>query len=140
MRKRRRRGGGGGIAATDEIESAKTKPKTSKAEAKQIRSRSATTKAKAKEIYTDIATNACVSVSQVKEVFDAVRQVLLRELRAKGACMLPNLVLFRLSRKPAADAKVKNMFGKEVHIPAKPARTQVKAYVLKHMLDAMVEE
>ena len=119
---------------------AATKPKTSKAEAKQVRVRSATTKAKAKEIYADIATKACLSVSQVKEVFGAVRQVVLHEMRATGVCMLPNLVLFRLVRKQAADAKVKNMFGKEVHIPAKPARTQVKASVLKHVLDVMAEE
>ena len=121
---------------------ADTKAKASKVDAvqKQIRVRSAKTKAKAKEMQADIAAAAGVSAGQVKSVLDAIRQVALRELRVTGVFMFPNLVMLRLLHKQAADAKVKNMFGKEVQIPAKPARTQVKALVLKHMHDAMAEE
>ena len=115
--------------------------KAAKAKApQQIRVRSAGTKSKAKEVYADIAAVAGMSAGQVKSVFDAVRQVALRELRAAEVFVLPNLVTLRLLHKRAADAKVKSMFGKEVHIAAKPARTQVKASALKHMQDIIAEE
>ena len=91
---------------------------------------------KARRLYADVAALAGVTADQARCVLDATHHIASRELRVKAVFVIPNLVKLRLWHKQATDAKVKVMFGKEVHIAARPARTQVKASVLKHMQDA----
>ena len=115
----------------------KAKATAKAAATKQPRVRDAASKTKAREIYADVAAASGVTIGQAKSVLDALRQAASRELGAKGAFVIPNLVLLKLLHKKPADAKVKAMFGKEVHIAARPATIQVKAMAPKHMQDGL---
>jgi nucleoid DNA-binding protein len=96
-------------------------------------------KARAAHVYADIADVAGVSAKDTKSVLDGIRQVAIRELRRSGTFKLAAFVSLKLLRKAASPAKTKSMFGKEVRIDAKPARTLVKATAVKQLRDALAE-
>lgn len=100
----------------------------------------ANTKAKAatkSQVYQDLATATGLSRKQVASVFDALGELIKREMGKKGPGLftIPGLVKLKLVRKPATKAREGiNPFTKEkIMIKAKPARNVVKALPLKNL-------
>ena len=83
------------------------------------------------------AEEANLPVKEVKKSMRILFEVMVRELRAGGRCVIPNIVLLVVRTKAASKAQKKNVFGKICVYPAKPARTAVRAKVLKRLRDAM---
>merc|ERR1712034_50750 len=63
--------------------------------------------------------------SQVVESFAAIAT---QEVKKTGVFIVPGLCRIKTRTKPATKAGKRMMFGKEVKVKAKPARTIVKAY------------
>merc|ERR1712206_39242 len=53
-----------------------------------------------------------------------------KEVKSNGIFTLPGLCRIKTRRKPATKAGKKMMFGKEVVVKAKPAKTVVKAFAV----------
>merc|ERR1711948_84556 len=51
-----------------------------------------------------------------------------KEVKKTGVFTIPGLCRFKTRTKPATKAGVRNIFGKEVKVKAKPAKTVVKAF------------
>ena len=84
-----------------------------------------------------VAEEANLHVKEVKKTIGILFEVMVRELRAGGRCVIPNIVLLVVRTKVASKAQKKNVFGKICVYPAKPARTVVCARVAKRLRDAM---
>ena len=76
-------------------------------------------------------------MKEVKKTIGTLFEVMVRELRAGGRCVIPNIVALATRKKAAAKAQKKNVFGKINVYPAKSARTVVRAKVSKRLRDAM---
>ena len=87
------------------------------------------------EIYGDIAEKTGLSKKQVSEVFDAMTEVIGKELGKKGPGLfiIPGLLKIKVVSKPATKARPGfNPATKQpITIKAKPARKVVKALPLK---------
>lgn len=87
------------------------------------------------EIYTALGEKTGLSKKQVSQVFDALGELIGKELGKKGpgTFTVPGLLKLKVVRKPATKAKEGiNPFTKEkMMIKAKPARNVVKALPLK---------
>merc|ERR1712110_998626 len=66
--------------------------------------------------------------SQVSQVYDSLVGIATKEVKKTGVFALPGLCRIKTRTKPATKAGVRNVFGKEVRVKARPARTIVKAY------------
>ena len=84
-----------------------------------------------------VAEEANLPVKAVKKTIGILFEVMVRELRAGGRCVIPNIVILVVRKKAASKAQKKNVFGKICVYPAKPARTVVRAKVSKRLRDAM---
>ena len=84
-----------------------------------------------------VAEEANLPVKEVKKTIGTLFEVQVRELRAGGRCVIPNIVLLVARTKAASKAQKKNVFGKVCVCPPKPARTVVRARVAKRMRDAI---
>ena len=73
----------------------------------------------------------------VKKTIGSLFEVMVRELRAGGRCVIPNIVILVVRKKAASKPQKKNVFGEVFVYPAKPARTVVRARVAKRMRDAI---
>jgi nucleoid DNA-binding protein len=89
------------------------------------------------EVYGAVAEKTGLPKKDVAKVFDALAELIGRELGKKGPGMfqLPNLLKLKVVHKPATKAKQGiNPFTKEpMIIKAKPARKVVKALPLKSL-------
>lgn len=87
------------------------------------------------EIYTSIAEKSGVAKKDVAKVFEAMGELIGKELGKKGPgqFVIPGLLKLKVVRKPATKAKQGiNPFTKEpMTIKAKPARNVVKAVPMK---------
>jgi nucleoid DNA-binding protein len=87
------------------------------------------------DIYGDIAEKSTLTKKQVSAVFDAMIELIGKELGKKGPGLfqIPGLLKLKVVRKPATKAKQGiNPFTKEpMTIKAKPARNVVKAVPMK---------
>ena len=87
------------------------------------------------EIYTSIAEKSGLGKKEVAKVFDALGELIGKELGKKGPgqFVIPGLLKLKVVRKPATKAKQGiNPFTKEpLTIKAKPARNVVKAVPMK---------
>merc|ERR1711987_12655 len=63
-----------------------------------------------------------------REVLDSFVAIAAAEVKKNGIFNVPNLFRIKTRVKPATKAGTRTMFGKEVKVAAKPARTVVKAY------------
>merc|ERR1712216_273422 len=63
-----------------------------------------------------------------REVLDTFVAIASAEVKKNGIFSLPNLFRIKTRVKPATKAGKRLMFGKEVKVAAKPARTVVKAF------------
>ncbi len=107
-----------------------------KADSKSVARPKAATKS---EIYGQLAEVAGLSKKQVASVFDAMSQVITKDLGKKGPgiFVVPGLLKLKVVRKPATKEKQgKNPFnGEPMTIKAKPARNVIKAVPLKALKD-----
>lgn len=87
------------------------------------------------EIYSTIADKTGIAKKDVAKVFDAMAELIGKELGKKGPgqFVIPGLLKLKVVRKPATKAKQGiNPFTKEpMTIKAKPARNVVKAVPMK---------
>jgi nucleoid DNA-binding protein len=115
---------------------AAAKPAETKGAAPGKAEGSSKTKAATKsEIYGAIAEKTGIGKREVSKVFDALSEMIGKELGKKGpgAFVIPGLLKLKVVRKPATKAKQGvNPFTKEpMTIKAKPARNVVKAVPMK---------
>ncbi len=87
------------------------------------------------DIYTEIADKTSLTKKQVSGVFDAMSDLIIKELGKKGPGLfvVPGLLKLKRVTKPATKAKQGiNPFTKQpMLIKAKPARNAIKPSVLK---------
>merc|ERR1719263_1404609 len=62
------------------------------------------------------------------ELLKSFVEIAAKEVKKTGAFSIPGLCRLKTRVKPATKAGVRTMFGKEVKVGAKPARTIVKAF------------
>lgn len=91
------------------------------------------------EVYRELAEQTDLSRKQVVCVFDAMADMIKKDLgrRGPGVFTVPGLMKVKVVRKPATKArKGTNPFtGEEMMFKAKPARNVVKVLALKAMKD-----
>merc|ERR1711963_947217 len=61
-------------------------------------------------------------------VLNSMMSIATSEIKKTGKFTVPGLCRIKTKFKPATKACVKNIFGKETQVKAKPAKTVVKAY------------
>merc|ERR1719183_1540242 len=66
--------------------------------------------------------------AQASKVLEALADIATKEVKSSGKFIVPGVVRIKTRTKPATKAGVRNIFGKEVRVKAKPAKTIVKAY------------
>merc|ERR1712194_488153 len=77
----------------------------------------------------DAVATACeLKKSQCSKVLDALAEIGSKQVKTVGKFVLPGLVMIKTRRKAATKAGKRLMFGKEVKVSAKPAKTVVKAF------------
>merc|ERR1712139_347281 len=64
------------------------------------------------------------------EVIDSFVAIATAEVKKNGLFTIPGLCRIKTRTKPATKAGVRNVFGKEMKVKAKPARTVVKAFAV----------
>merc|ERR1712113_50476 len=64
----------------------------------------------------------------VSKLFDGLAEVAAKEVKSSGVFTIPGVARIKTRNKPATKAGKKMMFGKEVVVKAKPAKTVVKAF------------
>merc|ERR1712166_533087 len=94
--------------------------KSMKASGKKAMSKGAMTKALATEH--ELKQKAC------SEVINSLVAIATAEVKKNGVFTIPGLCRLKTRSKPATKAGVRMMFGKEMKVKAKPAKTIVKAY------------
>src|SRR5690348_11348134 len=123
----------------------KAAPKAAETKAATAPKGGAATKTKAAtkgEVYQQLAEKTNLSKKQVASVFDAMAELITRELGKKGPGLftIPGLLKLKRVSKPATKAKqVPSPFkpGEMMTVKAKPARNVVKALPLKGLKDSI---
>ncbi|CAE7849741.1 HCc2 [Symbiodinium necroappetens] len=91
----------------------------------------ATAKAMTKAQLADqLATKSELKKKDVMSVLQGLSEIGASEVSKTGKFVLPGLCMIKTREKPATKATTRMMFGKEVQIKARKARTIVKAQVL----------
>merc|ERR1712048_382171 len=77
--------------------------------------------------------DALAAASEVKrsdcsKIVDALAEMGATQVKSVGKFVIPGLVMIKTKKKPATKAGKRVMFGKEVVVAAKPAKTVVKAF------------
>ncbi|MBX6314950.1 MAG: HU family DNA-binding protein [Isosphaeraceae bacterium] len=111
--------------------------KSAKAAAPGVKPRSATKS----EVYSNLAEKTNLTKKQVASVFDALGEMIHKELSKKGPGQftIPGLLKLKVVEKKATPARQgKNPFtGEPMMIKAKPARKVVKAVPLKSLKESV---
>jgi nucleoid DNA-binding protein len=91
------------------------------------------------EVFGTLATTVGLARKQIGGVFDALADLIKKDLRGPGIFTVPGLMKITVVRKPATKARkgINPFTGQEIMIKAKPARKVVKVRPLKN-LKAMV--
>merc|ERR1712100_767008 len=66
--------------------------------------------------------------AECSKLMDAIATLATTEVKKTGKFVIPGVCQIKTRTKPATKAGKKMIFGKEVHVKAKPAKTIVKAY------------
>merc|ERR1719218_368994 len=66
--------------------------------------------------------------AECSKLMDAFATLATTEVKKTGKFVIPGVCQIKTRTKPATNAGKKMIFGKEVHVKAKPAKTIVKAY------------
>ena len=75
-----------------------------------------------------IATTLSLKRRDVTKVMGALAELGSKEVKSVGKFVIPGLCMLKTKKKPATKAGMRMMFGKEVKVAAKPAKTVVKAF------------
>ena len=92
------------------------------------------------QLLVEVAERSGITKREATDVFDALRDVAVEQLKGVGVVTLPIGVKLTLKDKPATPERPgKNPFtGENITIKAKPASKTVKALPLKALKDAVV--
>merc|ERR1711865_57688 len=96
--------------------------KSMKAGAKKAMSKGALTKA--------LATEHGLKQKACSELINSVVAIATQEVKKTGVFTIPGICRLKTRMKPATKAGVRVMFGKEMKVKAKPAKTIVKAFAV----------
>merc|ERR1712083_698774 len=108
---------------------ASSSPCSNMAPMKAMKSMKAGAKAMGKGAFLKaIAEEHGLKQSECSKVFNSLVDIASKEVKKTGIFTLPGLCRIKTRTKPATKAAVKVMFGKEVKVKAKPAKTVVKAF------------
>merc|ERR1712046_302341 len=69
-----------------------------------------------------------VKKSDCSKIMDALAEMAAKQVKSVGKFVVPGLIMIKTRKKPATKAGKRLMFGKEVTVAAKPAKTVVKAF------------
>merc|ERR1719473_1778888 len=75
-----------------------------------------------------LATEFDLKRAQASKVIETLADVAIKEVKSSGKFIIPGICRIKTRVKPATKAGVRNIFGKDVRVSAKPAKTIVKAY------------
>merc|ERR1711904_762481 len=75
-----------------------------------------------------IATSLSLKRRDVTKVMGALAELGAKEVKSVGKFSIPGLCVIKTKKKPATKAGLRMMFGKEVKVAAKPAKTVLKAF------------
>merc|ERR1739836_213107 len=75
-----------------------------------------------------LATSCELKKSVVTKLLGSLAEVGTAEVKKSGVFTIPGLARIKTRRKPATKAAKRMMFGQEVLVKAKPAKTVVKAF------------
>merc|ERR1711920_267463 len=75
-----------------------------------------------------IATEHGLKQKACSDILQSIAEIGTKEVKKTGIFTFHGLCRIKTRTKPATKAGVRNVFGKEVKVKAKPARTIVKAY------------
>ena len=75
-----------------------------------------------------IASTLSLKRRDVTKVMGALAELGSKEVKSVGKFTIPGLCIIKTRKKPATKAGTRVMFGKEVKVAAKPAKTVVKAF------------
>merc|ERR1712141_687499 len=91
--------------------------------------KAAAAKAMTKGVIADaLATRCGLKKSVVTKLLGSLAEVATAEVKKSGVFTIPGLARIKTRRKPATKAAKRMMFGQEVLVKAKPAKTVVKAF------------
>ena len=96
--------------------------KSMKAGAKKAMSKGALTKA--------LATEHGLKQKACSELINSVVAIATQEVKKTGVFTIPGICRLKTRMKPATKAGMRVMFGKEMKVKAKPAKTIVKAFAV----------
>jgi nucleoid DNA-binding protein len=77
-----------------------------------------------------LATKSELKKSVVGKLLNGLAEVGAAEVKKAGVFTIPGLARIKTRRKPATKAAKRMMFGQEVLVKAKPAKTVVKAFAV----------
>merc|ERR1712066_213633 len=75
-----------------------------------------------------IATEQGLKSKTCSQLFNTFVSIASKEVKKTGVFAIPGLCRIKTKTKPATKAGVKVIFGKEMKVKAKPAKTVVKVY------------
>ena len=75
-----------------------------------------------------IASSLTPKTRDVAKVIGALADLGTKEVKSVGKFTIPGFCMIKTKKKPATKAGMRMMFGKEVKVAAKPAKTVVKAF------------
>merc|ERR1712056_92811 len=75
-----------------------------------------------------IAEEHGLKTGDCSKVMNSLVDIATKEVKKTGIFTIPGLCRIKTRTKPATKTGVKTMFGKEVKVKAKPAKTVVKAF------------
>ena len=70
----------------------------------------------------------------------SLSQAAAKQLHDHDVFCLPDMVLLRRKKTAARGEKIKKLFGKEIHVAAKPPGHKITAFVVKQLKDAVAAE
>merc|ERR1711904_379058 len=76
----------------------------------------------------ELATKHELKQAACAKIINSLVTIGTNEVKKKGIFPIPGLCRIKTRVKPATKAGVRSMFGKEVKVAAKPAKTVVKAF------------
>ena len=90
------------------------------------------------QLVRGLANDLEVPPKLVDGIFSRLAEVAAEEVRDTGKFTVPGVCRVRTRSAPARDAGERRLFGKTVHVKARPATTSVRASVVKGFKDAVL--
>merc|ERR1711871_1799491 len=75
-----------------------------------------------------LAAESGLKKSECTKIMDVLADVATKQVKSAGKFAIPGVCMVKTKKKAATKAGKKMMFGKEVTVKAKPAKTVVKAF------------